>query len=71
MFPSVAVQLVVTVILLLSLSFGSAQGDDTEAAILKLADYFANSTLSREERIDELRWFVEASQPFRGFSIRS
>jgi glycerol transport system substrate-binding protein len=71
MFPSSSMKLVMIAILLLPLSFSLAQGDDSEDAILKWADYFANSTLSRQERIIELRWFVEASQPFRGFNIRS
>lgn len=40
-------------------------------AILRWASYFSNSTLTEAERIAELRWFVEASEPFRGRSIRS
>lgn len=49
----------------------STQVGNEDAMIEKWADYFSNSTLTRQERIDELRWFVEASQPFRGLSIRS
>ncbi|MBC7813373.1 MAG: hypothetical protein H7175_19595, partial [Burkholderiales bacterium] len=40
--------------------------DAADDAILRWAAYFSNSTLTEEERIAELRWFVEASEPFRG-----
>lgn len=39
--------------------------------IVKWARYFANSTLSEEERIQELRWFAEVTASFRGHTIRS
>jgi glycerol transport system substrate-binding protein len=42
-----------------------------EDIILKWANTFSHSTLTLQERIDELRWFVKASEPFRGKTIRS
>lgn len=39
--------------------------------IIKWARFFADSTLTEQERIDELRWFVEVTEPFRGRSIKS
>jgi glycerol transport system substrate-binding protein len=43
---------------------------ETEAAIQKWADEFEPSTLTREERVAELRWFAETAVPFRGKTIR-
>lgn len=51
-----------------------AQGDppdSRETTISYWADYFSHSTLSEEERINELRWFVEVTEPFRGLTVRS
>jgi glycerol transport system substrate-binding protein len=45
--------------------------DTQEAAIEKWADTFEHSTLTRQERIEELRWFARAARPFRGRSIKS
>lgn len=42
-----------------------------EQAIEKWAAYFSNSTLTEAERIAELTWFVEASEPFRGYTVYS
>jgi glycerol transport system substrate-binding protein len=53
------------------LLFSHAQNDPREAAILEWAAYFSNSTLTEAERINELRWFVEATEPFRGRVIQS
>ncbi len=50
----------------------STVSDDAyEEAVQKWADVFEPSVLSRQERVSELRWFVEASEPFRGRSITS
>lgn len=43
----------------------------TDDAVLKWAAYFSNSTLTEAERIAELRWFVEVTEPFRGRTVRS
>ena len=43
----------------------------TERAIQKWADYFQHSSLSREERVNELRWFAQTAAPFRGRRIRA
>ena len=40
-------------------------------AINKWADTFAPSTLDKQQRIDELTWFAQASQAFRGKRIKS
>ena len=33
-------------------------------------DEFQPSTLSKEEQMEEMRWFIEAAEPFRGMDIR-
>ncbi|MEO0436942.1 MAG: ABC transporter substrate-binding protein [Pseudomonadota bacterium] len=59
---------------------GSDSQEDTATRALPQLDYSANaqrwiseefaaSTLSQQEQIDELAWFTEASQPFRGMKI--
>jgi glycerol transport system substrate-binding protein len=53
------------------LLFSHAQNDPREAAIVKWAAHFSNSTLTEAERINELRWFVEVTEPFRGRAIQS
>ncbi|APX92588.1 ABC transporter substrate-binding protein [Halomonas sp. 1513] len=47
-----------------------ADNHDARAIAERLVDeHFQNSTLSREEQIEELLWFAEAAEPFRGLSI--
>ncbi|MBD3897658.1 carbohydrate ABC transporter substrate-binding protein [Halomonas sp. ML-15] len=47
-----------------------ADNHDARAIAERLVDeHFQNSTLSREEQIEELLWFAEAAEPFRGMSI--
>lgn len=60
-------------IIYLLISTLSTQAQDTpiDPVVLKWAAYFSNSTLSEQERIDELLWFVEVTEPFRGRTIRS
>jgi glycerol transport system substrate-binding protein len=57
--------------LVLPILLSHAQYDNREDVILKWARFFSNSTLPEQERIDELRWFVQVSEPFRGRAIRS
>lgn len=54
-----------------SLMLAYASDNNREDAVQKWADYFSNSTLTRQERLDELRWFVEVSAPFRGKTVTS
>lgn len=61
----------VFIVLLFPLTINVAQDDNREDLILKWARYFSNSTLTEAERIAELSWFVEVTQPFRGRSIKS
>jgi len=49
----------------------SVTADNHDAMLRKWAQYFSNSTLSEEERMQELRWFVEVTEPFQGRSITS
>ncbi len=60
-------------LLLLSSSITqTALADDPyEAAVQKWAKEFEPSVLSEEERLAELRWFVQAAEPFRGRKIKS
>lgn len=48
-----------------------ADNHHCEAMIRKWAQHFSNSTLSEDERMHELRWFVEVTEPFQGRSITS
>jgi len=34
-------------------------------------DHLQPSTLSREEQLEEMRWFIEAAEPYRGMSINT
>lgn len=45
--------------------------DKHEQMIEKWADDFTPSSLSKEEKIAELKWFMEVSRPFRGKKIKS
>ncbi|MCL5424204.1 MAG: carbohydrate ABC transporter substrate-binding protein, partial [Gammaproteobacteria bacterium] len=50
----------------------SAQEQDARAIAERLVDeHFQNSTLSREEQIEELMWFANAAEPFRGMDIQT
>jgi glycerol transport system substrate-binding protein len=60
-----------TLIIISFISPSFTQTSTADDAIEKWAGYFSNSTLSEQERMDELRWFAEVSRPFRGQSIRS
>jgi len=61
--------LIISLIFLLDAPQISSQTQ--EDIILKWAQYFSHSTLTEQERIEELRWFVEVTEPFRGRTIRS
>ncbi|WP_417330024.1 ABC transporter substrate-binding protein [Halomonas cupida] len=53
-------------------SMGVLAQEDRTAVIERLADeVFADSTLSREEKIAELEWFAQAAEPFRGMEINT
>jgi glycerol transport system substrate-binding protein len=52
----------------------AVQAQDDDAAFLAAAEKwidseFNPSTLSREEQLEELQWFIEAAKPFRGMDI--
>lgn len=42
---------------------------DEEAAKKWLAQEFQQSTLTAEQQLEEMRWFIEAAKPFKGMSI--
>ncbi|MFO8046754.1 MAG: ABC transporter substrate-binding protein [Halomonas sp.] len=49
-----------------------ADNHDARAIAERLVDeHFQNSTLTRDEQIEELLWFAEAAEPFRGMSINT
>lgn len=58
--------------LLVLTAYGSlAQADQYEDAAKKWIDSeFKPSTLSSEQQMAELKWFIEAAKPFRGMSIK-
>lgn len=58
----------------LLLASGALMADDQEARAIaeRLVDeHFQNSTLSREEQIEELLWFAKAAEPFQGMNIQT
>ncbi|MGQ4880444.1 ABC transporter substrate-binding protein [Billgrantia sp. LNSP4103-1] len=58
--------------LLLASAGVHAQSDDARAIAERLVDeHFQNSTLSREEQIEELLWFAQAAESFRGMEINT
>ena len=68
-------RLILTGFLLVSFvaSAGLAQADDAkylEAAKKWINDEFQPSTLSKEDQLKEMEWFIKASQPFRGMEIK-
>jgi len=55
--------------LALTLAAGSAQAD-MAAAERWVDEEFQPSTLSREEQLEEMAWFIEAAEPFQGMEIK-
>jgi glycerol transport system substrate-binding protein len=56
------------------ISVVAVQAQDDDAAYLAAAEKwidseFNPSTLSREQQLEELKWFIEAAKPFRGMDI--
>ena len=39
--------------------------------LMRIANLFPNSTLTMEEKLKELEWFVRASAPYRGMKVKS
>ncbi|PIE43520.1 MAG: ABC transporter substrate-binding protein [Gammaproteobacteria bacterium] len=61
----------VLIVLLLTLVSGSVQAvGRKEVACNWLKKEFARSTLSYDEQVAEMEWFIEASKPYRGMTIR-
>ncbi|MEK0364291.1 ABC transporter substrate-binding protein [Pseudomonas sp. CBC3] len=57
-------------LLTLSGTAGTAWGDAQEEAAKKwIESEFNPSTLSPEQQMEELRWFIKAAEPFRGMEI--
>lgn len=54
---------------LLSPTAGAATPEELKRAE-KWLDEFQPSTLSREEQLKELEWFIDAAKPFRGMNIK-
>ncbi|SEK42413.1 ABC transporter substrate-binding protein [Halomonas daqiaonensis] len=49
-----------------------ADNHDARAIAERLVDeHFQDSTLTREEQIEELMWFAQAAEPFRGMEINT
>lgn len=58
--------------LLMATAQVSAQTNQYRAAAERWVDsQFTRSTLSREEQIAEMEWFIRAAEPFRGMEIRT
>ena len=51
----------------LLLAWGLAPASADEAAAKKwIDDEFQPSTLSKEEQLKEMQWFIKAAEPFKG-----
>ncbi len=48
----------------------SVASADTEAAKKWIDDEFQPSTLSKEEQLKEMEWFIKAAEPFKGMEIK-
>ena len=69
--PSWRLVLGLCLALALVLPAGLASAQDYEGAAQKWGDTeFQPSTLSKEEQMEELRWFIKAAEPFRGMEIK-
>ncbi len=56
---------------LMALMFAaSVAGADTEAAKKWVENEFQPSTLSKEEQLKEMEWFIKAAEPFKGMEIK-
>ncbi len=53
----------------LGLSFQASADEYSDAAKKWIDEAFKNSTLSKEEQMKELEWFIKAAEPFRGMEI--
>ena len=54
----------------LALSLNAPAFADMAAAEKWIDDEFQPSTLSKEEQMEEMQWFVDAAQPFQGMEIK-
>ena len=52
-------------------AFAQSIDERMEAAERLVDEVFQPSTLSREEQLEEMRFFIEASEPYRGMSINT
>ena len=57
-----------SLMLVFGLSAQSVKADE-EAAKRWLKTEFTDSTLSQEQQLEEMRWFIQAAKPFAGMSI--
>lgn len=53
----------------MGISFQASADQYSEAARKWIDEAFKNSTLSKEEQMKELEWFIKAAEPFRGMEI--
>jgi glycerol transport system substrate-binding protein len=62
-------KLITAMALVTSIQFISVAHADTAAAKKWIAEEFQPSTLSKEEQIKEMEWFIQAAAPFKGMEI--
>ena len=53
----------------MGISFQASADQYSDAAKKWIDETFKNSTLSKEEQLKELEWFIKAAEPFRGMEI--
>lgn len=58
-------------IILLCLPVITSAANNSDQQIEKWAEVFQPSSLSKKELVDELKWFRDVAEPFRGKSIKS
>jgi glycerol transport system substrate-binding protein len=63
--------LIIGLALVIFAGIGFAAPAISDAQLKEVAAMFPNSTLSQADMMKELRWFADASAPFRGMNIKS
>ncbi|MEL7233956.1 MAG: carbohydrate ABC transporter substrate-binding protein, partial [Chloroflexota bacterium] len=63
--------LTLALLLVLAVPFAGAQDEYMAAAERWIDEEFQPASISREEQMAEMEWFIQACEPYRGMEIRS
>lgn len=70
-FSRTLILLLLATVVLMGAGLVSAQDDAMAAAERWIDEEFQPSTLSRDEQLAEMEWFIKACEPYKGMEIRS